>query len=334
MTTEAKLPTGWGGDPVPRPSLADIEDAARWLDGKIVRTPLVEFRSTGDHAGVFLKPETLQPIGSFKIRGALNWARHLTDRERAPGLSTCSAGNTAQALGYAAQQYGLAARSMLPDTVPDNKLAAIRSYGVTPIRMPLEDLILYMLEEKWRAEPYCYLNPWGDPHMIAGSGTIGLEIFEDLSDVDTVFIPVGGGGLVSGAGSALKERNPSIRIIGVQAQASPALHAFFAAGRPVWVKSEPTICEGAAVPVIVDEMAPLLKEIVDDVALVSEDDARAAIRILALDNKLVVEGAGAISVAAALAMPSAERGKAVCVLSGASISAERLLTAIAGNTGQ
>ena len=216
------LPTGWGGAPVAAPSIEAIRDAAAWLRGRIVHTPLVELRGADEHGDIYLKPETLQPIGSFKIRGALNWARHLSAEQRARGLSTCSAGNTAQA-------------------------------------------------------------------------------------------PV------------LK---PSVRVVAVQTEASPAPQACFEQGRPVWVESRPTICEGAAVPVIVDEMFPLLRQVIDEVVVVSEDAARAAIRRLALDNKLVVEGAGAVSVAAALSMRRSQRGRSICILSGGSISAERLIAAI------
>ncbi len=325
MTPSTSRPTGWGGSPVERPAVVDVEDAAAWLRDHVVRTPLLPLRGADD---VLVKPEVLQPIGSFKLRGALNWAHHLSATARAAGLSTCSAGNTAQALGFAARHFGVAARSMLPDTVPDNKLEAIRGYGVTPVTMPFEELILFMLEERWRNEPQSYLNPWGDPHMIAGSGTVGLEILADLPDVDTVFVPVGGGGLIAGVGSVIKALRPATRIIGVQSDAAPALQALFDHGRPTWVESRPTICEGAAVPVIVDEMAPLLREVVDEVVTVSDKDASIAIGRLALDAKLVVEGAGALPVAAATAMTREQRGRSVCILSGGSISADRLVAAL------
>jgi len=331
MSGPSDRPTGWGGEPVRRPALDDIKDAAAFLAGKVVRTPLLAMHGDERRRSIFLKPETLQPIGSFKLRGALNWARQLTEEQRAPGLSTCSAGNTAQALGYVARQHGVAARSMLPDTVPANKIAAIEGYGVTPVSVPVDELMAFMLEERWRDEPYCYLNPWGNPAMIAGSATVGLEIAEDMPDVQAVFVPVGGGGLASGVGSALKSLCPAARIIGVQTEASPSLRAAFEADRPVWVESQPTICEGAAVPLIVDEMYPLLREVVDEVVTVSEDDALAAVGHLAMHNKLVVEGAGAIAVAAALAGP--DRGATVCILSGASISAERLLAAVESRRG-
>ncbi|MCZ6636410.1 MAG: threonine/serine dehydratase [bacterium] len=316
-------PTGWGGSPVPRPSLEAIRAARERILGKVVRTPLVPLHSDRATTDIFLKPETLQPIGSFKLRGVLNWATRLTEADRKKGLSTTSAGNTAQALGYVARLFDIPSRTLLPDTVPQNKLDAILSYGVEPVQVPFDQLLNYMLQEHWREEPYSYLNPWGDPDMIAGSGTIGLEIVDDLPDVDTVFAPVGGGGLIAGVGSALKALNPSIRVIGVQPESCPTLHKAFEADRGLWIQAGTTICDGTAVPVIVDEMYPLLREVVDDVALVSEEAVKDAIRLVALKNKLIVEGSGALSVAAALATP--DDRKSVCILSGGSIDTERLM---------
>ncbi len=273
---------------------------------------------------IYLKPETLQPIGSFKLRGVCNWASTLSPEDRNRGLSTTSAGNTAQALGYVARLFDTTARTVVPDWLPDNKLQSIINYGATPIKVPSDELMAFMLEERWKQEPYAYLNPWGEPAIIAGHGTIGLEIFEDLPDVDTVFVPVGGGALICGIGSALKALNPNTCIVGVQSEVNPALAEAFRDGGPVWIDWKPTICEGASTPLIVDEMYPLLRQVVDEAALVSEADARAAIRRLALGNKLVAEGAGAISVAAALAEPPEKRGKTVCVVSGGSIDPELL----------
>ena len=311
-------PTGWGGG------------ALKALDGIAVRTPLLPLQGHEGETGILLKPEVLQPIGSFKLRGVYNWAAGLTAEQRQRGLSTASAGNTAQALGYVARLFGVPARSLLPDWVPENKLASIRRYGVTPLTVSLDDLLAYMLEEKWRQESYSYLNPWGDPMMIAGNGTIGIELIDDLPDVDTVYVPVGGGGLIAGLGGALKALKPAVRIVGVQAEACPALHAAFEAGGPVWVEARPTICEGASAPLIVDEMLPLLRRVVDEVALVSDEAAASCVRMLALGNKLVVEGAGAMSLAAALATPARDRGKTVCILSGGSIGADRLQTILRG----
>jgi threonine dehydratase len=165
--------------------------------------------------------------------------------------------------------------------------------------------------------------------MIAGSATIGLEIFNDMPTVETVYVPVGGGGLISGVGSVLKALKPSVKIVGVQSETCPSLQTSFSAGRPVWIDMHPSICHGTAVPLVVDEMFPLLGQIVDDTVLVSENDVKTAIKRLAIKDKLMVEGSGALSVAAALATPFEERGKSVCIISGGSLDLEELRDIIA-----
>lgn len=327
MSTAPARRTGWGGDPIPAPSPPEFARAADRIRHVALRTPLLPLH--GPETGIWLKPEVLQPIGSFKIRGVYNWAVGLTDEERSRGLSTTSAGNTAQALGYAARALGVPARSLVPEWLPANKAAAIERYGVDLVRVPFDDLLDYMFEERWRDEPFTYLNPWGQRDLIAGHGTAALEILEDLEDVDTVFVPVGGGGLIAGIGSAVKAVRPSVRVVAVQAERNPAFRAALDAGRSVWIEWRDTICEGASVPIIVDEMLPLLRAVTDDVVLVSEEEVRAAIRRLALGNKLVAEGAGAAALAAALQMPAEARGNSVCIVSGASIDAALLAEILA-----
>ena len=319
-------PTGWGGDPVAQPTLSDIQQSAKRIGNHIVRTPLVPLHSYNAQTNIFLKPETLQPIGSFKLRGVYNWAASLTPEERAKGLSTTSAGNTAQALGYVAQLFNVPARTLLPDTIPKNKLDAITSYGVEPIKLPFPDLLAYMLKEHWRNEPYAYLNPWGEPHLVSGHGTLGLEVLEDMPNVQSIFVPIGGGGLIAGVGSAIKASQTNAKVIAVQSQNCPALSTSFERNAGGWVDAQPTICDGTAVPIIVDEMYPLLKNVIDQVVTVTDDEVKNAIRQLALKNKLVTEGSGAMSLAAALQMPETERGLSVCVLSGGSIDTEKLTT--------
>ncbi len=319
----SEKPTGWGGDPVARPSLAEVQQAAEVLGDVIVRTPLVPLKSYQDSTSIQLKPETLQPIGSYKLRGVYNWAASLTSEQLEVGLSTHSAGNTAQALGYVARLVGAKARSLLPDRTPQVKIDAIRRYGVTPVIMSFEKLLDYIFQAGWEQEPYSYLNPWADPLMVAGNGTIGLEILDELPGVDTIYVPVGGGGLVAGVGSAVKAANAGVRIVAVQPEACPALKASFDAGKPVCVDPQPTLCD-TALPLAIDETFQLLAEVVDEVVLVSEQQIRSALRHLALENKLIVEGAGALSVAAALAMPQAQRGNSVCILSGSSMPVDKL----------
>jgi len=317
-------PTGWGGNPVAQPPLSDILEARTRIASHVVRTPLAPLHSYEAKTDIYLKPETLQPIGSFKLRGVLNWATSLSPEERAKGLSTTSAGNTAQALGYVARLFNVPARTLVPNTIPKNKLDAITSYGVEPIKLPFPDLLAYMLEEHWRNEPYAYLNPWGEPHLVSGHGTLGLEVLEDLPKVQTIFVPVGGGGLIAGVGSAIKASQTQARVVAVQSENCPALQASFERHAGGWIEAQPTICDGTAVPVIVDEMYPLLKNVIDDVITVSDESVKHAIRQLALKNKLIAEGSGALALAAAINTPSEKRGISVCVISGGSIDAEKL----------
>jgi threonine dehydratase len=312
------------------PGLDAIEQAAQRLEGTIVRTPLVPLVNDQSDPDIYLKPEVLQPIGSFKVRGVGNWALALSPEEANRGLSTVSAGNTAIAVGYMARRLGVRSRSLVPTTLHQWKRKAIESYGTEIVEMPMTDLMIYMFEEGWRAEPYSYLNPWGEPLMIAGHGTIGLEIVEDRPDIDAVFIPVGGGALISGVASALKALNGSVRVYGVQAAVNSALAAAFDAGGPKWIEWHDTIVEGASTPVITHNMYPMLRDLIDDVVLVSEEEVESAIGRLALNDKLVTEGAGAASVAAALKVPREERGISVCVVSGGSVE-PRLLSRVIGS---
>ena len=326
-----QMRTGSGGPPIPPPSIRDVEEAADRISGVALRTPLLPYKTMKPGEPVWLKAECLQPAGSFKLRGVLNWARSLSAAERERGLSTQSAGNTAQALGYVARLLGVPARSLLPDSAPKVKVDGVRSYGVTPVPVPFSALMDYVFDRGWEREPYSYLNPWGDHAMLAGSGTIGVEILDELPELKAVYVPVGGGGLVSAIGSVMKELRPAVEVVGVQSTACPSLEAAVEAGRPTWVQAAETICDGTTVPVVVDEMYPLVSSVVDRVVLVSEDDVRTAIARLALGNKLVAEGSGAMSLAAALG--DRRDGPVACVVSGGSIGADRLARILTARPG-
>ena len=316
----------WGASPFAPPTLLDFRAAAERIRGVAARTPLVKLHSFNGDNGVYLKPENLQPVNSFKVRGVLNWARTLSPERRVEGLYTISSGNTAQALGYVANLYGVKARSYLSERTPRGKVEAIRGYGV---EIEFLSEAEYFGFEPDLGGPGCYFHPFAEPLMVAGNGTIGLEIFEDLPQVETVFCPVGGGGLINGGGRALKALKPGVRVVGVQPENFPAVETCRRLGRPVRVEMKPTLGDGVAAPVT-DVMLPLLMEVMDGMVLVSEDEIRAAVRRLALHNKLVVEGAGALSLAAALKTPPSERGATVCVLSGGSIDADKLADIIMG----
>ena len=307
-----------------RPSLSDIESASARIGEVILHTPLVPLHSFEEPSDIFLKPEIHQAVTSFKIRGIFYAVASLGEEERRRGVSTVSAGNTAQALAWAARTFGISARSLMPETAPRSKIDAVRAYGATPVLVPVEEVFRFLREHGWEEEPYSFIHPWTNPDVMTGHGSLGLEILADMPDVETVFVPVGGGGLIAGVGSALKAVQPSVKVVAVEPKGCPSLHASLKAGKPASVDCR-TICDGVAVPYITDEMFPLLKELVDEVVLVPEEAVKATIKRLALRDKMIVEGAGALSLAAALSVPQGQRGKSVCILTGGSIDAEKLV---------
>ncbi len=324
------------------PTIEEIRDAATRLANIAMHTPLVPLHTFDGRSDILLKLEIHQPVTSFKIRGVFNAVAALSDEQRAAGLSTVSAGNTAQALAWTARRFGVSARSIMPDTAPPTKIEAVRRYGGEPVLVPMAEVFRFLKEHLWEDEPYAFIHPWTNRNVMIGHATMGLEIIDDLPDVDTVFIPVGGGGLMSGVGTALKALRPTsetglpgsetglpgVRVVAVEPAGCPSLHESLKQGKPASVECN-TICDGVAVPYMTEEVFPLLRDIVDRVELVSEDAVKATIKRLALGNRMIVEGAGALSVAAALATPEKERGKTVCVVTGGSIDTEKLVEILA-----
>ena len=310
-------PTGWGELPASAPTLDAVRKARERIRGVAERTPLAPFGRAD--SGILLKSELGQPTGSFEIRGVYNWAAGLSPEEVRRGFSTFGAGNTALALAHCANAFGTTCRSILPDSAPEVKVRTLRDRGVQTVLVPCEEMADYIFSAGWRDEPYAFLHPWTEPAMIAGHATIGLEIIEDLPDVETVYVPVGGGALAAGVGCAVGMLNPAVRIVGVQTESYPALAQSFRAGRPVWIEPRPTICDDVAVPFATDQLYPLLRETLDGVAVVSEAQVREAVRALAQEGKLVAEGAGALALAAALDTPLEERGLCVCLVTGGNI---------------
>lgn len=305
------------------PTLAEVRQAAERLRGVAVSTPLIPLHSFDADSGILLKLETLQPVTSFKVRGIYNAVAALDDAARRPGLSTVSAGNTAQALAWTARRFGVVARSVMPDSAPASKIEAVRAYGGVPVLVPMDEVFRFLREHLWESEPYAFIHPWTNRDVMIGHGTMALEILADCPNVETVVIPVGGGGLMGGVGTALKQLKPSVRVLAVEPATCSALHASLEAGRPVSVACK-TICDGVAVPYMTEEMFPLLRAIVDRVVLVSDDAVVAAVKQLALGNKLVAEPSGALALAAALAMPASERGLCVCLVTGGSVDGAKL----------
>ncbi|MGD9183127.1 MAG: pyridoxal-phosphate dependent enzyme [Desulfobacterales bacterium] len=309
---------------VDRPSLNEFKAAAKSLESIIVRTPLIPYRGADHDTKILLKPEILQAVNSFKLRGVFNAVASLSAAEKARGVSTVSAGNTAQALAWSARHFGISARSIMPDTAPLPKIEAVKAYGGIPVLMPISEVFRFLKKHLWEKEAYSFVHPWTNRQVMIGHGSIGLEIMEDAPDVDTVFIPVGGGGLMGGVGSAIKVVNPSVRIYAVEPEGCPSLRSAVDQGQPMTVECK-TICDGVAVPYITDEMFPFLNELIDDVLLVSEDAVRAAIRSILWHNKMLAEPAGALALAAALQIPPEQRGTSVCLVTGGSIGFELMM---------
>ena len=236
-------PSGAGWMVPERLRLEEIRNAAERMRAIVVHTPLVPLHSYDDRRDILLKPEIHQPVTSFKIRGVFNAVASLDPKDRARGLSTVSAGNTAQALAWCGRHFGVAARSIMPDTAPATKIEAVERYGGQPVLVPIDQVFRFLKEHLWEQEPYAFIHPWTNRNVMMGHGSIGLEIMADLPEVDTVYVPVGGGGLISGVGSALKAIKPAVRVIAVEPEGCPALHESFRQGKPASVECQ-TICDG------------------------------------------------------------------------------------------
>jgi threonine dehydratase len=305
------------------PTLEEIRAARERIRSVVRHTPLLPTHESFRVEDVYLKLETFQPVGSFKLRGVFNAVAALSEAERRRGLSTVSAGNTAQALAWSGRYFGAPARCLMPVTAPTTKIDAVRSYGGEPVLVPVSEIFRFLKEAGWEKEPFAFVHPWTNGNVMRGHGSLGLEILEDLPDVETVLVPVGGGGLISGVGSALRAVSPGVRIVAVEPEGCPALFRSLEADRPMEVDCR-TICDGVAVPYITAEMFPLLRELVSSVRLVSEAKVKAAVRSLALSSKIVAEPSGALALAAALEMAPAERGKTVAIVTGGSLDADKL----------
>ncbi len=308
------------------PTLSAFEDAAATLAGVISRTPLDQSQHLSDILGVpvHLKLENLQRTGSFKIRGATYRLSRLTAEERARGVVAASAGNHAQGVALAAQELGIPATIFMPLGVPVPKLLATRGYGAdvvlegatveTPLRLAAE------FAERTGA---VLIHPFDHADIIAGQGTLGLELYDELPDLETVVLGIGGGGLIAGVAAAVKARaaaeGRTVRVIGVQAENSAAYPSSLAAGRPLEVATRPTIADGIAVARPGDIPFDIIRELVDEVVTVSDDDIARALLVLLERAKQVVEPAGAVGVAAILAGKVTATGPAVTVLSGGNI---------------
>jgi threonine dehydratase len=310
-------------------SLKTIREATAVVYDVAVRTPTIRLDVpglTGDGPEIFLKLETLQPIGSFKIRGAQNAVRHLPADRLAQGVWTVSAGNAAQGVALAARNAGAPCSVLVMDTAPDTKLRSIKRLGATIVQAPYEECwrtVEQHSSDRMRGE---LVHPFDDDLFISGNGTIGLEIHEDVPDVDAVIAPIGGGGLIAGIGAALRELKPTVKIYAAEPETAAPLATSLAAGRAsafeAWTAS---FVDGAGGRSVIPTMWPLLKDVVHDSLVVSLDDAARAMKTVADRVHVIMEGAAACAVAAALSPEFSRRGhtKVVAIVSGGNIDLSR-----------
>jgi len=296
-----------------------------------VRTPLVRLNALEAPAEIWLKLENLQPIGSFKLRGALNAMRRAAPEDLRAGVVTASAGNMAQGVAWAARELGLPCTVVVPDHAPETKLAAIERLGGRVIKVPFERWWQALEESGFEGVEGLFVHPVQDEGVMAGNGTIGLEVLEDLPEPDAVLIPYGGGGLTSGIASAFRQMRPETRVYAVEPETAAPLNASIASGKRREIEYRPSFVDGAGGRAVLPKMWPLVRSLVDGALTVSIDETSAAVRLLAERNRVVAEGAGALSVAAALA-GKAGAGKIVCIVSGGNIDAAKLATILAGRT--
>jgi threonine dehydratase len=312
--------------------LAEIEAARERIAGAAVRTPLVRLQVGEAPAEIYLKLENLQPINSFKTRGATNAIMTASADERAKGLVTASAGNMAQGVAWAARELGLPATIAVPEHAPEAKLAAIERLGGQIIKLPYDDWWNVIITSHLDGVEGLFVHPVQDPAMMAGNGTIGLEILEDLPDPDAVVIPYGGGGLTAGIASAIRALRPQTRIVTAEPETGAALAAALAAGHPVSVDYTASFVDGAGSRRVLDSMWPLVAPLVDDAVAIPVGEAAAAVRTLAERARVIAEGAGALAPAAALS-GRAGTGKVVCVVSGGNINLGKLADILNGADG-
>lgn len=309
--------------------LSAIRSAAGQIAGKVHRTPLLTAESLGARVGVelYVKCENLQKTGSFKPRGALNKILSLSPEERARGLVTVSAGNHAQAVAWAARIAGAACTVVMPTGAPASKIDATRGYGAEIVLHDDRASLFDKLAEVRDSRGLSFVHPFDDPEIVAGAGTTGLEILEDLPDVDVILVPVGGGGLISGIASAAKQVRPSVRMVGVELAEGPGLAPALAAGKPVPV-SRPweTIADGMTPPFVGTLAVEVAKEAVDEIVGVSEAEIVEAMKLLMTRAKLYVEGAGAAATAALLAGKVRVKPgqKVVALISGGNVDLSRI----------
>jgi threonine dehydratase len=299
----------------PKVGLKEIEDARERIRNVAWRTPTVP-ASRYDDGKLYLKLECIQRTGSFKIRGAWNKMSRTTEDERRRGFVTVSAGNHGQAVAWCARRLGAACTVYVPEDAVQRKIDSMTSMGAKIVKRPHREIMDSMTDDRMWNLGMTFIHPFGDPHVVAGQGTIGLEILEDVPEPSSVVVPVGGGGLVTGIATALRARKPGVKIYGVQAEGADPLPRSFASGHPEWIGEPQTIADGIASMTVFEYMFPVLRENLEAAFTVTDAEMKEAMGTIMKESHVVPEPAGAASLAAVMKHRGELAEPIVCVVSG------------------
>jgi threonine dehydratase len=317
--------------PLEAPSGPAVDAARENIRGVAIRSPLLKLNGGPSGLNVYLKLENLQPWGSFKLRPALNAIKSLDPGTLGHGVLSASSGNFGQGLAFAAQRLGIPATLVVPERAAQTKVNALIELGANVIRLPFDQWWDVLTSRRCPGEQGVFVHPVAENAVLAGNATIGVEILEDLPDVDAVAVPFGGGGLICGIGSVMRRRRPAVRMVVVESEAAQPAAAALRAGHPVTVPHQQSFVDGMGSSTVLAPMWPLLEQMADAAACVSFAQIADAVRMLAQRHRVIAEAAGAASLAAAMT-GQAGKGNIVCIISGGNIDPDKLAAILNGQS--
>lgn len=316
-------------EPVRPIAIEDVEEARGRIADTVLRTPLVKLDLGGDAPEIWLKLENLQPTNAYKIRGATNAVAHLSDEERAKGVWTISAGNAGQGVAYAARQFGIPSTVVAIETAPQTKLERMRALGAKILPVSYQQAWEAAEAHAFDGAEGTFIHPFDNHDFIAGHGTMGLEILEDLPEVRTVIAAIGGGGLITGVGSAIKAKRPDVRVLGAEPETAAPYAYSLGEGAPSWFPDwQASFVDGAGGKSVTERMWQRMRAVTDGAIIVTLDQVRDAMRLMAEKSRTISEGAGALALAAALTGEAGD-GPIVCIVSGGNIDIPRFAELVA-----
>ena len=316
-------------DPVRPIAIEDVEEARGRIADTVLRTPLVKLDAGAGAPEIWLKLENLQPTNAYKIRGATNAVAHLTDEERAKGVWTISAGNAGQGVAYAARKFGIPSTVVAIESAPQTKLDRMRALGATIVPVSYQQAWEAAEAHAFEGLDGTFIHPFDNHDFIAGHGTMGLEILEDLPEVRTVIAAIGGGGLITGVGSAIKAKRPDVKVLGAEPETAAPYAYSLREGRPSWFPDwQASFVDGGGGKSVTERMWQRMRAVTDGTITVTLDQVRAAMRLIAEKSRTISEGAGALALAAALTGEAGD-GPIVCVVSGGNIDIPKFAELVA-----